>query len=143
MKQRSHIIWLVSICLLVTVIAFNIENISIHYHRWMMAKARDRMISSSRSTGLLVGNPIESYGKHRDALVRLGYFEKREFTLKHVMSGSSEFKDVWKLMNERFPKLGDFSSPYNPGTPCVIDVWTTSNEMLLVEQFIADVDRQK
>jgi len=67
---------------------------------------------------------IDRYDAHRDALVRYGYFERREFVLTHISVPSTQSKRLWQELQAMFPDHPHVTMQgYEPATTDMVTVW--------------------
>ncbi len=110
------------LCLVAFVVIFHKElAVAYHQNRMRASLAQARKVDP--------GNPkqresIEAYEKHRDSLVALGYFERREFPLLHISVPSLKSRRLWEELRAAFPDHTDvMMQGYEPGTRDMIVVW--------------------
>ena len=113
----------------------------VQYHYYRMSSAN----SEARRTG--PGNPnysqlIHSYEDHRAALMKLGYFSKRQFYLNKIPTSSRRFHELLRELPKQFPteiaKVEGHGYIY--GEPVFIVVWLHPAQEKYIEKFVQEQD---
>jgi hypothetical protein len=113
----------------------------ISYHEKKMASDW-RTVERIGASDDLQGKYIFSTEYHREALVRLGHFERRVIPLKYLQVRSSEAKVLWAALNRRAAGLPVVTMQgYEPETPASIVVWAKPESMVEWEAIVAKYDR--
>ena len=118
--------------------------ILISQHERKMIRAWEKA-TKTPATETGQGEFIAQYEASRDALVKLGYLEKREFRLKHVTVGSEARKRFWELICQKFADNihAQLQAP-GPGVDAnslaTLYVWDRPENMAAWEDFVAAND---
>ena len=145
----------VVVAVLVAVVAFGWKPVLIAYHKRTMARALKKGTWGSGRGGLgekikgvvysaATGRPYRpapAFDRSRNALVRLGYFERREFCLRHIWNREAAMNLFWAEMTAAFDgtvyiqNLSDISTEV-----FVLGVWDRPENMPAWEEFIKTHD---
>ncbi len=83
------------------------------------------------------GHFIERSEAHRDALVAIGYFERREFRLRHVSIRTPQYRGLLDALRRRTDEP-IFEITYED--PVIITIWATPEDMADWEAIIRSHD---
>ncbi len=121
-RKIVAIILFLAICLSVP-LWMKRETLAVHYHLALMDGAWKR-ISQVGPDDSKQSTYIERYDAHRDALVRQGYFERREFVLANISVPSLQAKRLWQELQAEFSNYPHVTMQgYEPTTTDMITVW--------------------
>jgi len=122
------------------------DGIAIRYHRSQMMTNYQKIESSQKRDALdsllrrTQSDFIKPYEEHRTALVRLGYFERREFLLNNLSVPSPGYSALFRAVATNFPSLHFEGRGYNPGETAAIVVWARPQELEVIKEFILQQD---
>jgi len=116
-------------------------SVGYHHHRMMVAyrAAQKLQPHDPRHRPLMV-----AYEQHRAALMKLGYYAKRQFYFNHISASSEKFRELLRLLPERFPyEIGKIEPHgYIYGEPPFIVVWVHPADLKHVEGLVVAQDSQ-
>lgn len=126
---------------LVTFVVILHKEIAMTYHqnrmRASLAQARKVDFNNPKQ-----GELLEAYEKHRDSLVELGYFERREFPLLHISVPSLKSRRLREELQAVFPDHTEvMMQGYEPGTRDLIVVWDRPQNLPNWERIISAHDQ--
>lgn len=124
------------LCLVALLVAFQAD-IRIAYHRERMVSASNKAAEVGASSPKQ-GNFIEAYDRHKAGLVKLGYFERREFPLQHVSVPSLQSRRLWEELLATFPDHIHIEMPWYRDT---VVVWDRPQNLAAWEAIIKAHDR--
>ena len=117
------------------------KDLAVAYHRNRMAAS----LAEVRRVGPndpKQGKSLEAYEKHRDCLVALGYFERREFPLVHISVPSLKSRRLWEELQATFPNHNEvMMQGYELGTKDLILVWDRPQNLPAWERIISAHDQ--
>ena len=115
----------IAICGAILLLAFR-RDIAIAYHRHAMGRARAKIYEVGPSGDQMPW--IESYERHRDRLVRLGYLARKEFPLS---VRPPETNRLWRQLSAEFPDNSHavMKTTEWGGTENTIIVWDRPHRM--------------
>ena len=141
-RARNVVLFVVVvICILLVLSVLLLRKpLAIEYHKMMITAAWDKIVEVGPNRNQ--NRHISVYEEHRDALVRLGYFERKEFPLSNITVPSIQSRRLWE---EICLTLGKYDrhvtmQGYEPNTPDVIVVWDQHEKIYKWEQLIAAHD---
>ena len=119
---RAQLLVTLVATVVVVVVIFH-KDARIVYHRGRMAACWAEIVRrnppDSRQSDL-----IEAYERHRDRLVDLGFFVRREFPLTYISVPSLESRRLWEELAATFPDHTTATMQgYEAGTRDMIIVW--------------------
>lgn len=139
-KKTITFIAIVSLLLLIASSIFWKRIVLIKYHKLLMMYSWDKIFTVSAYDDSQDDYSV-AYEKHRDALVRLGYFERREFPFAHITCPSLQSRRLWEELEKMFPNHPHVSMRgYEPETPDMITVWDRPQRLSEWESIIAAHD---
>ncbi len=116
------------------------DSAAIRFHVSQMGTAREK-IAKTGARDPRQSEFIERYDAHRDALVRLGYFERREFVLRSISVPSLESKRLWQELLYRFPDHPHVTMQgYGPAAIDMVVVWDRPNMIARWQEVIGAHD---
>jgi hypothetical protein len=136
-KWRSRGKVAVVVCAVIILAAFR-RDIASAYHHHAMVRAWDKVIEIGPDNSEQ-SKWIESYERHKDTLVDLGYFVRREFLL---VVKPPETSRVWKQVTAEFPDNfhTTMSTTQWGGSENKITVWDRPDRMAAWEACIRKYD---
>jgi hypothetical protein len=139
-KKTVTLIAIVSLILLIVSSTFWKRTVLIKYHKLLMMYSWEKIFTVSAYDDSQDDYTV-AYEKHRDALVRLGYFERREFPFIHITCPSLQSRRLWEELGKIFSDYPHVSMQgYEPETPDMIVVWDRPQGLSEWETIIAAHD---
>ena len=141
MRKNQKLAAIAGLLLLCAAGYFGWHFLAVHYHHY-------RMMGAYRSAQKLGpyepnhGRLMTAYEEHRSALMRLGYYAKRQFYFNHLSVRSESFQDLLRQLPERFPSAIGKIEPhgYIYGEPPFMVVWVHPADAKLIEAFVVAQD---
>jgi hypothetical protein len=128
---------LVSLLLLIASSIFWKRIVLIKYHKLLMMSSYNKIVK----VNAYQAEYSVAYEKHRDALVRLGYFKRRKFPITHITSPSLQSRRLMEELYKMFPNYPHQEMRgVEPETPFVITVWDQTQRLSEWESIIAAHD---
>lgn len=148
MKQHFIVVLLTAITLVLAVFAIFPYTDPVTYHRQEMRKGWDEYFEDPPVLGEDFFfteerlEPMERYKFHREELVRLGAFIKKEHVFQHLQVRSPQAKHFLDLITyKKCPPRENIESPYlEPPKPFRCTFWFESDQLEKWDQFIREHD---
>lgn len=139
-RKRATVAGLVVLGLLGVVLSW--REIAIVFHRRVMVGSFEG-ISREGLTSSKQSDYIESFTYHRDALKRLGYFERHVFPLQQISPGTDAWRGLFRALSSAFTNstAGDFAMRgHEPTTAREVVIWMRPGQRARFEAMIAEFD---
>lgn len=125
----------IGLCLVALLVAIRAD-IAVAYHRHCMMSAWTK-VSEHGFRSPKQSDFIEAFEYHRDVLVALGFFERREYPLQHISVPSLESRRLWEELEATFPDHGYAQMHgYEPETQDMLIVWDRPQNLAAWEAII-------
>lgn len=131
------------LCVLAVLVAAYLSrnNIAVRYHHWRMMFARKKAVELGHRDPHQY-DFIQSFDYHRDALVDLGFYERREFPLRNISVPSLASRRLWEelcavLTDDAWAEMPG----YEPETEDMIVVWDRPENIRRSQEIIEAHDR--
>lgn len=130
--------WVLVVCVVLVVYLLR-KPILIEIHKRRMNAAWARAVKGPPSKRQ--GDYLDRYDASLEALVRLGYFVRKEFRLRHISVPSENSKQFWLLVMKTFPEhIHVNMQGYEPQTPDALVVWDRPERISIWEKFVSTHD---
>ncbi|MBN1126494.1 MAG: hypothetical protein JXA82_15925 [Sedimentisphaerales bacterium] len=152
-KQKSGykiVIVILALILVVIVIATTVfrKPLAIYYHKQGLNRAQQKIIEigpiEKQETLLGIRDQsywIDKHDHHRDALVRLGYFDKKTWKLHYITVPSLQSRRLWEELSIVFPDHSTaIMQGYEENTEDMIVVWDCPENLFKWDQIISAHD---
>ena len=148
MKIRSKVLIVAGALVVVFCGVALLPPVRIAVHKNRMIGCRHTIVSLGSEDDRFLAF-VPKYNRHRDALVSLGFLEKRSFPLANMSLDSSveQYNAFRARMLQRFPEqaFSDYSfvqyKGHNPKAPQVVTVFTTPDLMQAWADAVQEYDR--
>lgn len=104
-EMKVKVIIVCTILLFAGALFISYPKAALSYHRWRLDSLLNQEPTLDPSIGLSYydENWSNAVDRHKDSLVRLGYFERREFLLEYISYPSLESNRFWQALRRAFP----------------------------------------
>jgi hypothetical protein len=142
-RRRGRLVALVLAVMAALVLLLASRPLRVWYHRTRMVGEYNRATEIGPQGDQ---HPhILAFEEHRDALVRLGFFQHKRMPLRTVSIPSDRSKTLFHDLNRHLElEDGYFEGHgYEPETPDEVVLWATAEKMQVLERIVRDHEETK